>query len=226
MAGSQERPYANTTCPYCDAELDPLPKSRKRCPSCRQPVHVRSQPDGMTHLIKASDVPAAEEAWEEYRIDQAYRDAIRELHDVEGAAEIEAEFRAKGRTSRDILWALLDHNLLLARRGGDWAAISDAYDTMAVVARDETEPEADLDRARQFLREARLAELRDLASNFTNVIVAADCARCRPGSEQARPIRAEIEHPRLPHLDCENDLCGCRFAVAVEATLRSHITSR
>ena len=59
------RDYANTSCPYCSASLDPLPKAKKRCPSCGQPIWVRSGPDGLTYLLQEVDLPILEQAWQE-----------------------------------------------------------------------------------------------------------------------------------------------------------------
>lgn len=55
-----------TRCPYCSASLDPLPKAKKRCPSCGQPLWVRSGPDGLTYLLQETDLPVLEGAWQEH----------------------------------------------------------------------------------------------------------------------------------------------------------------
>ncbi len=60
-----KRPYNRTTCPHCDSALKPLPKAKKKCPSCGQEIFVRSGPDGVRHLLTAAQVPAHEEAWGE-----------------------------------------------------------------------------------------------------------------------------------------------------------------
>lgn len=59
--------YATRTCPYCAVVLDPLPKAKKKCPSCGQPVHVRRGPDGFRYLLQTVDLPAMTQAWDEYR---------------------------------------------------------------------------------------------------------------------------------------------------------------
>jgi hypothetical protein len=64
-----DRPYSTTACPYCSTVLDPLPKAKKACPSCGQPIYVRSAPDGLRHLLREADLPALEAAWQEYRAD-------------------------------------------------------------------------------------------------------------------------------------------------------------
>ena len=62
----EERRYATSVCPYCNTALDPLPKAKKKCPSCRQPIFVRLGPDGYTYLLEEADLPVLEEAWGEF----------------------------------------------------------------------------------------------------------------------------------------------------------------
>jgi len=51
-------------CPYCGAELAKMPARKKRCPSCSQPIYVKSTPEDRTkRLMTASQAKAAEDAW-------------------------------------------------------------------------------------------------------------------------------------------------------------------
>ena len=62
----QPRTYANSICPYCSVVLDPLPRAKKKCPGCGQPIHVRLGPDGLTYLLRVDDLPVLAQAWAEY----------------------------------------------------------------------------------------------------------------------------------------------------------------
>jgi ssDNA-binding Zn-finger/Zn-ribbon topoisomerase 1 len=62
----ENRPYSRETCPYCEAAFDPLPKSKKRCPSCGQTVWVRSGPDRLRHILREADLDAHEATWVAY----------------------------------------------------------------------------------------------------------------------------------------------------------------
>jgi hypothetical protein len=66
----RERFYANTACPYCGSDLPEYPRSRKPCPACAQPIHVRLGPDGLTYLLQVDDLLALEQLWTEHRIRQ------------------------------------------------------------------------------------------------------------------------------------------------------------
>jgi DNA-directed RNA polymerase subunit RPC12/RpoP len=63
---NKARTFANTACPYCSVELDPLPESKERCPECGQPIYVRLGPDGLMYLLRAGDLPVLDQAWAEY----------------------------------------------------------------------------------------------------------------------------------------------------------------
>ena len=70
-----DRRYANTDCPYCRVLLDPLPRARKRCPSCGESIYVRSAPDGLTHLLREADLPVIEQAWTAWHDEKAAAEA-------------------------------------------------------------------------------------------------------------------------------------------------------
>jgi hypothetical protein len=68
----QPRTYANAICPYCSVALDPLPRAKKKCPGCGQPIYVRLGPDGVTYLLRDADRHVLDEAWSEHDERQAY----------------------------------------------------------------------------------------------------------------------------------------------------------
>jgi hypothetical protein len=62
----EPRTFANTACPYCSVELDPLPTAKKLCTGCGQPIYVRLGPDGLIYLLQVGDLPVLDQAWIEY----------------------------------------------------------------------------------------------------------------------------------------------------------------
>lgn len=57
------RSYASELCPYCRERMEPLPKAKTRCKLCRQPVFVRTGPDGLRYLLQEIDLPVMEAEW-------------------------------------------------------------------------------------------------------------------------------------------------------------------
>ena len=90
-----DREYANRTCPYCDAGLDPLPRAKKRCPSCRESIYVRSGPDGLTYLLQEADLPTLQAAWGEYHEQQEWVRRALAFTDDAGFTKILADLRTK-----------------------------------------------------------------------------------------------------------------------------------
>jgi hypothetical protein len=70
-----ETPYANTVCPYCGIGLNPLPKAKKKCPGCGQPIYVRSGPDGQRHLLREADLAQFETWWQRDAEEREQREA-------------------------------------------------------------------------------------------------------------------------------------------------------
>ena len=108
-----EREYANTTCPYCAAGLDPPPRAKKRCPSCGQPIYVQSGPDGLTYLLQEVDLPVFEAAWAEHREADARAEGARVF--AAARAEREAEW-ARYNESQDRAKAAIDRTTAGRRR--------------------------------------------------------------------------------------------------------------
>ena len=81
-----DRPYSRTTCPNCSVALDPLPKAKKRCPSCGEAIFVRSGPDGLRHLLSAAEIDALATRWAEFY-------AVRAVEIAAEEDELAAEWR-------------------------------------------------------------------------------------------------------------------------------------
>jgi uncharacterized protein (DUF983 family) len=75
--------YDRTNCPHCGAQFDPLPRAKKRCPSCGQQVWVRSGPDGRRYILREADLAAHEARWETYN--EALADAQARRLNLEAA---------------------------------------------------------------------------------------------------------------------------------------------
>src|ERR1035437_5749658 len=56
--------YDRTDCPHCGAKFDPMPRAKKKCPSCGQQVWVRSGPDGRRYILRETEVSAHQARWE------------------------------------------------------------------------------------------------------------------------------------------------------------------
>ena len=95
--------YANTTCPYCDAALDPLPAAPEDCPACGATIWVRGGPDGLTYLLQETDLPILEQAWQEAD-DTRDREAI-----AEAAARGRAAYEAAIAEARELGVAAVEY---------------------------------------------------------------------------------------------------------------------
>ena len=206
LMADQLRTYANTACPYCSVELDPLPKAKKRCSGCGQPIYVRSGPDGLTYLLQVGDLPVLEAAWAEYLEATDYRAKVAALGVDFDALEVDMHRQNPAYKPRDIWWAAVNTQIVDALKRSDWSLAQAAYFAHAQDLAEHHQPWAEVARAgfammlRRYLEEADRAE-----------ILACDCRICRPDHGRLLTIAAEILAPTLPHADCEKGWCACDY---------------
>ena len=202
----EPRTYANTSCPYCSVELNPLPKAKKRCPGCGQPIYVRGGPDGLTYLLQVGDLPVLEAAWAEYLEARDYRAKVAALGVDFDALEADMRRGNPAYRPRDVWWSAVNTQILGALRRDDWSTAQAGYFAHAQDLADHHQPWAEVARAgfammlRHYLGEADRAE-----------ILACDCRICLPDHGRLLPIAAEISAPTLPHADCEKGWCACDY---------------
>jgi hypothetical protein len=55
VLGPGQRLYASTTCPWCGVALDPLPRSRGKCPACREEIIYAKTPDEIRFLHRPGE---------------------------------------------------------------------------------------------------------------------------------------------------------------------------
>lgn len=59
-----DEPVSTPLCPYCNAPLKKVPQRKTLCPSCRQPIYVRSRPTDRTkRLVTQEQADEIEEEW-------------------------------------------------------------------------------------------------------------------------------------------------------------------
>jgi hypothetical protein len=202
----ERRPYASTVCPYCAHELDPLPKARKRCPGCRQPIYARMGPDGITYLLQVADLPILDQAWAEHHEARKYRAKVAALGVDFDAHEVEMLRREARYSARDVWWSAVDDYIQAALARRDWLAAQAGYFDHARDLADHGEPWADAARA------GFRMELQHLLGVVDSIdIFACRCSVCQLDAGRRLSLAAELAAPTLPHADCEEGWCACAY---------------
>ena len=216
--------YASEACPYCAGRLDPLPKAKKRCPSCGRPIYVRPGPDGLTYLLQTADLPVLEAAWAEHRQQQQY--VTRATAAGVDFAALEAELLARNAayTARDVYWAGMNKTVLGALKRADWQTAKMTYFQMALMAWDESGEDIAPGRALALQRSSDLMELNGLLeaalvsrNGVPDVrvgILGCDCETCRAGPHERLWARDELITPHIPHIGCrKGGWCACEYVI-------------
>jgi len=69
----KRRTFANTACPYCSVELDPLPNAKRSSALVWAADPRPSGTRGLADLLAVGDLPVLEQAWAEFREAEARR---------------------------------------------------------------------------------------------------------------------------------------------------------
>jgi hypothetical protein len=202
----EPRTYANTACPYCSLELDPLPKAKKRCPGCGQPIYARTGPDGITYLLQVGDLPVLDQAWADYHEARAYRAKVAALGVDFDAHEAEMHRQDARYAARDVWWSAVNDYILAALARADWFAAQAGYFAHARDLAGHGQPWADVARA------GFKMELQQLLGVVESTdVFACKCRVCQLDADRRLLVAAEISAPTLPHADCEKGWCGCDY---------------
>lgn len=210
-------------CPHCGVILDPIPKRRRLCPACRQPIIPRNRADGARVVLRAEDLPEFEEwnrAWPAAHERELWIAKARQFVDEAGFVDIESELAASkpGYTLRDVYrvaasWAILD---MIRRK--DWGGLANAYYRLALEDHDESDQQEVSEHVLNLLRGAAKAQLREyLAHGVRRVdITTCGCSVCSRRPKHRLPIRDELTAPHIPHAQCRQGFCNCEYLPVVE----------
>ena len=112
---------SSACCPHCGVTLDPVPRGKKKCPSCRNDIYVKTDPRSQrTLLVKQEDA---------LRLDALRKEAAAGMRAVR-KMNLEKEFEEAERkapqnqTTRSIVWALLNDRKQKAARSSDRQTMS------------------------------------------------------------------------------------------------------
>ena len=130
-------------CPYCGGALEKMPGAKKKCPSCRNFIYVRTRPlDNKKVLLRDEDRELLDEQWAiangshaEYLAAKRHRSEVcqqlaRKLGRPPAADELE--------------WHLLEDELRTTARDGNWGLYRNAKLNMASIVRKRGDPAAAL----------------------------------------------------------------------------------
>lgn len=130
-------------CPYCRGALAKMPGAKKKCPSCGNFIYVRTRPlDNKKVLLRDEDRELLDEQWAIANGSHAeYLAAKRHRSEV-----CQQLARKLGRppAAHELEWYLLEDELRMTARDGNWGLYRNAKMNMASIARKRDNPAAAL----------------------------------------------------------------------------------
>lgn len=213
-----ERPVGNDIplCPYCGYDLKIIPKRKKKCPSCAQPIYNKYTPDNRTkRLMTEKQAKDAEEQWDLHYIRYS---SIRTLS-VLGCGEIEIE-KERARGAKNDHEAVRSIATRVSASSQDLHTLKMAFLILADCAAKDGKP------FRHFTVEAHRCELHHykldgdvvkkveiITSTWDNV-----CVECKSNGGKIFDIDEALKLMPLPCLKCtcvglggQTGFCGCYY---------------
>lgn len=229
-ASSDVAPSAS--CPSCGYLLQPAPARSRRCPSCRQQIHVR-RIDGRSVLLADSAVPIFDRERQRSADEQrwtAERERWLGLAELVGAPANRrarladaAPSEAAVDEARDLYMTNAERQVRSARTAKRWQRVARLRRQQAAeLYRAAGAPVPPPESVIALHRDGMVAELRALASvsSVAELVSMGCCHVCRADDEKTFRIAAELRDPRLPHEGCTKGLCGCHWWLAMPAPKR------
>jgi hypothetical protein len=197
-------------CPHCGAGLDPVPRVKKKCPSCKNDVYVKTDPRcHQTLLVKQEDA---------LRLDALKKEAAASMRAVRNL-NLEKEFEEAERkappkeTIGDIVWGLLNGRKHMAASNNDWQATSSITLAQARLRYELGKDYFPLLQAS--MKEGLKAELARGFVNYVQIVTSRDdrtCDKCKRQDGLKMSIQEALEKMPLPvKCDSEEGWCRCTY---------------
>ena len=185
----------NRGCPYCGTVLEPPPKRKKACPSCREIIVVRN---GLLVTQAAAE-----------RIDLMVRYGI-EQQEFLATEEILAKRLNRVPPPRDVVWVILDERGRTAEEKGDYHQMIWTCRQRAMFLNEEGRDASDALQA-----EARWSLIAEQAHGLRRVkiLTARDervCDQCRPLDGKVLDISEALKSKPIPPKECP--FCRCSYS--------------
>jgi len=206
----QQEPPA--TCPYCGKVLAQRPKRKKKCPACKNPIYVRTDPETGEKILtteESAQVMDWLELLEHYGITK--RDFLSQKR------RLSKKFGTKA-ADRDVISSLFNDLIIRHARAADFRTAALIYRNMATFKEEEGKNPF------QLLQQASRMELMDYKqSGCTKVEITTCndnyvCPSCRKLAGKVFDINDALEALPIPNRECTTDLeyrshgyCRCSY---------------
>ncbi len=207
-------------CPYCATLLQAPPETDDRCPRCRQLIIVRYV--GARQALLAEAVLPFFEA-ERLNEERWAREWDRWLElardrgvDEDQAPQLAGELISEADVAAVRAWYMssIDRAFRAAESDGRWEeAARIRYEQAAILSRIAGAPDSPSDEVVRLHRDGLAADLQAIGEVAGDAEVHGQscCEACRVDDGRVVQIAEELRSPTLPHEDCPDGLCRCRW---------------
>jgi phage FluMu protein Com len=223
---------SNIVCPYCNEILEEPPKTKKKCPNCKNPVYFKIDPySNKQYYLTEQEAPKIEKLQDRYRIEERFYNRFKENDLPERYFKKRQEDynkKAGGDYSPFAFINSIFNELKLNHtKRNDFFTLKNMYQSMAYFLY-----EFNVDRGHNhnffpYLYESRKMELYDYKSQEKQLgfkmkveIMTSGkgdaCNKCYELEGKKFTIDEALEKMPIPVKDCENGFCRCSYLETME----------
>lgn len=193
-------------CPYCGYDMIVMPQRKRKCPSCAQPVYIKSTPDNRDRrLMTKVQAIDAEEKWRLYHVRQKSLSSLFAFGLIEQDIDKERSLGAKSDSE-----AVISLITRVANETQDLHKRKMALSQLAVYAEEEGKP------FHEYLVEATICELwryKQQGVKKVEILTAGAgnaCPECEAHAGETFEIDEALRLMPLPCLTCKRTISGTR----------------
>ena len=220
MTGQKDVQTASSACcPHCSVNLDPVPRRKKKCPSCGNDIYVRTDPRSQqTLLLRKEDalhMDALQVPMFHYTIEREVTLSMKVVRNLNLEKEFEEAKRKApwNQTIGDVVWGLLNGRKHMAARNGDWQTVSGITYAQARLRYELGKDYFPLLQAS--MKEQLKGALATGVANHAQIVSSRDdrvCEKCRSQDGMVFTIQYVMEKMPLPvRCDSEEGWCRCTY---------------
>ena len=206
-------------CPYCNFEI---PKKKRKCPVCKNPLYIRKIPPGdEKKLVTKENAEKIDKEWKEIYYFNFHRSNFK-LFGVSDKYfdDYIRDYKAKAKhnpNNQDIIWALYNETAI---KLSDYIALRNIYLEMASFLNSEGR------NAHHILQQSAKMELMDYKKNEIEKVevlgTGSSCPICAPYNGKIYDINEALEKMPIPVKGCQMEVysdkvgfCRCRYVAVI-----------
>ena len=209
-------------CPYCDFKLEKMPGRKKKCPSCKEFIFVRTHPNlRKTVLVTEEEAEEIQKEWAEIKFIDEWKSRL-ERFGIRKRDYEKTKKESKSPNEKDVIWGLFNQLLQENMRKGDHGELKQIYFEMALFLNAEGK---DSFNALQGSAKMELMGFKEVGWKRVKILGSGNgCIECEKENGKVFQIDQALKEMPIPNVNCTHVLqegnkpwCRCIWTIVEDS---------